>query len=470
MKKTRQTANSVLGLTLSDGQLRACHVTRTRNGLEVVKTASATMTLDLLHPEAELVGREIKNHLDAAGIREHRCVVGLPPRWVMSQHTKVPAGMSPEDTASFLEIEAEKGFPVDLAQLQIANSFQETPDGRIVTQLAVRREQLDQLGTVLKAAGLKPVSFSLGLAMLPQAQPAAGAGRMLVAIEPAGVSLLVAAGGGIAAFRTCESSIESEAGEKLVNGAAVARDLRITLEQVPAEVRDQVRELFLSGEATMVRQLAEKLGDWARAAGLAITRGDLPEKNLAAEMAEQLATRWLEGGAPALEFLPPRPSRWEVLMARYNSRRLATAGFALAGAAVIALLAFGWHEFRLFSLRSQWSGMQTQVTALDAVQARIREFRPFYDTSFRSLSITKVVTECFPDNGAVTAKSFEIRAGSVVTINGTARDNAALLRVQDALHKAKEVQALKVEQIRGTAARTPMQFTLTFRWNSPSGT
>ena len=79
----------------------------------------------------------------------------------------------------------------------------------------------------------------------------------------------------------------------------------------------------------------------------------------------------------------------------------------------------------------------------------------------------KRVTECFPDNGSVTARSVEIHGNAVVSISGTARDNAALLRVQEQLRKAKEVQGLKIEQIRG---KTPMQFTLTFRWNGNSGT
>src|SRR6185295_7861990 len=109
-------------------------------------------------------------------------------------------------------------------------------------------------------------------------------GRITVAVEPAGVTFLISAGGGIAAFRTSEASIESEAGEKVVNGASVARELRITLEQLPAELRSEVRKLFLTGETTMVRQLTESLGEWARVAELEIQRGDLPEKNLAAEM------------------------------------------------------------------------------------------------------------------------------------------------------------------------------------------
>jgi hypothetical protein len=152
-----------------------------------------------------------------------------------------------------------------------------------------------------------------------------------------------------------------------------------------------------------------------------------------------------------------------LLVARYNSKRLATVGFAVAALVAIAIVAFGWQEFRRWSLRSEWSAMQAQVTQLDAVQARIREFAPWYDTSFRSLSIMKRVTECFPENGSVTAKTFEVHGNAMVTISGTARDNASLLRVQEQLHKTKEVQGLKIEQIR---AKNPMQFTLTFRWNA----
>lgn len=466
-RKTRKRAQSVLGLTLNDGQLHAFHVMRSKGGLEVVKSTSAALTLDLLHPEAELVGREIKNHLDAAGIRERQCVVGLPPRWVMTQQTKLPE-ISGEDAASFLQLEAEKGFPVDPVELQISPSFQKTTAGTYVTQLAVRREQLDRLSAVLKAAGLKPVSFSLGLAVLPKTIPSAGSGgRITVAADASGVTLLVAAGGGIAAFRTLEAGIESEAGEKLVNGASVGRELRITVEQVPADLRSEVKELFLTGDAALVRQLAESLGDWTRAAGLAVTRGDLPEKNFAAEIAEKLAAQWLEASGPDLEFLPPRPSRWAVMMARYSSKRLATAGFAAAALALAAVGAFAWLEYDRFSLRSEWSGMQAQVTQLEQFQSRIREYRPWYDTSFRTLGILRRITECFPENGAVTAKSVEFRGNTLVTISGTARDRDALLRVQEQLHKLKEVQGLNMEQIRSPVSG-PSLFTLSFRWNSSS--
>jgi Tfp pilus assembly protein PilN len=60
----------------------------------------------------------------------------------------------------------------------------------------------------------------------------------------------------------------------------------------------------------------------------------------------------------------------------------------------------------------------------------------------------------------------EIRDGNVVNCSGTARDNAALLRMLSQLRAADGVTDLKVDQIRGKA---PMQFTFDFHWNQGGG-
>jgi hypothetical protein len=459
---------SMLGLSLSDGQLRAVLVSRAKGAWEVGKSASAALALDLQHPETELSGREIKNHLDAAGIHERTCVVALPAKWVMSLHTKVPE-LPQEDLDSFLQIEAEKGFPVDANQLQIARSPHSSEAATYVTQLAVRKEQLDQLGAVLKAAGLKPVSFSLGLAALPDVIPASGKGRMTVALEPQGAALVIGVGGGLAAFRTFEAAIDSEAGEKIVNGDTVARELRISFEQVPADLRAHLRQLSLCGDSALIRQLAERLGDWAKAAGLAIEAGP-KDDSLPDLIAQRVATEWLEPSGPRLEFLPPRPGRLEAMLARYNSKRLATAGMAVGAVFAVVLALFGWQAVRLWSLRSDWAAMEAQVTTLKTVQDRIQNYRPWYDRSFSDLRILARVTECFPQNGSVTARTFEVHqvaAVTTVSISGTTRDGQALLRAQDLLRKAKEIQGLKLENISG---KMPAQFTLTFRWIGTSGT
>jgi hypothetical protein len=456
---------SVLAVTVVDGRLVAAHAARSKNAMAVLRQVAVPLSVDLLHPEPQLVGREIRNHLDSAQIKERVCVVVLPSEWVMTQHTELPE-LSPEDTDSLLQIEAEKGFPNSPDELHITRSAQKTGGGRFATQLAVRRDQVARLIEVLRAAGLKPVSCTLGLPMLPDAVPAAGPGRMSLWVEGTGATLMVAAGGGIVSFRAVEAFIESEAGERVVNTAALMRELRITLEQLPAALRAEVKGLTVRGDAEAVGALSGGLGSWASDAGLSIDTVASSRKVATEEMVEQAGLRFLREGAPALEFLPPKPSRFAQLVARYNSRRLATAGFAAAAVLVIVGGAFEWQQYQLWSLRSDWEGMEAQVKDLDGVQARIREFRPWYDTSFRNLSILRKVVECFPDNGSVTAKGFEVHSPSTVTVTGTARDNASLLRTLDLLRQSKEVQGLKIEQIRG---KTPAQFTFTFRWVGTPG-
>lgn len=119
--------------------------------------------------------------------------------------------------------------------------------------------------------------------------------------------------------------------------------------------------------------------------------------------------------------------------------------------------------------------MQAQVTQLDGVQTRIREFRPWYDTSFQSLTMLKKITECFPENGSVTAKSIEVHTDTktnvpvtTITISGIARDKASALRAIDQIRKLREVSDQKTEQIR-TPTNGPAQYTFTFRWNSGAG-
>ena len=106
--------------------------------------------------------------------------------------------------------------------------------------------------------------------------------------------------------------------------------------------------------------------------------------------------------------------------------------------------------------------MSPRVSTLDGMQQQIVQYRPWFDNSFRCLSILRQLTMAFPEDGAVSAKTVEIRDVNTVTCSGTARDNTALLKALSQLRAANGVTDLKVDQIRG---KSPMQFTFDFRWN-----
>src|SRR5882724_5037992 len=120
-KLKRQRLPSLLGLALDGGRLDGVVVRRTNGSLEVQQSFSVSLSLDPLTADAELVGREIRNHLDAAGVRERHCVVGLPLKWALATVVDVPE-LPEEDVAGFLELEAERGFHADISTLHFAAS------------------------------------------------------------------------------------------------------------------------------------------------------------------------------------------------------------------------------------------------------------------------------------------------------------------------------------------------------------
>jgi hypothetical protein len=289
-------------------------------------------------------------------------------------------------------------------------------------------------------------------------------GCILVDVHSRGASFIVTAGGGIAAARASEAFIASETGREMIDDGALARELRITVEQLPGDLRAELRHVHLFGPEASVGPLAERLAAWAEGAGLAIERTDVPEGGCEEAIARAVAIEWLQAGRSRVEFLPPQRSRWAVVAARYRSRRFGLAAAGATAALAVTVAAFGWQEFRAWTLRSEWGRMEGPVAGLRALQDRIHSYRPWYDHSVPDLQILARVTQCFPQNGSLSAKSFGAhRTGTTTTVSvsGTARDGQALLRAQDNLRKSKEIEGLKVETISG---KMPAQFTLTFRW------
>lgn len=142
------------------------------------------------------------------------------------------------------------------------------------------------------------------------------------------------------------------------------------------------------------------------------------------------------------------------------------AGATTGAVALLVVGLFLIQQWQLTWLRSRWGAMSQKVEELDGLQQQIRQYRPWFDRSFPSLSVLRELTLAFPEDGVVSAKTVEIRDANTVTCSGTARDNAVLLRTLTQLRSTSGVTALKVDQIRG---KSPMQFTFDFQWGQGGG-
>jgi hypothetical protein len=468
----KKTPTSVLGLTIDGNKLEAVVLRRTNGSAEIVSNAQATLSLEWMTSETELVGREIRNHLDSAEVRERHCVVGLPTHWAMTHHLKIPE-MPEEDVASFLQIEAERNFPVGMDELQLVTVRHSSPGGtQYATQMGVPLDQIIRLEQVLAAAGLKPVSFSLGFTALPGAIADAKHSAMAAVVGETGVELLLTSGGGVVSLRALEGAFDDESGEKRVQADLVARELRITLGQLPPDIRDSIKQINVYGGGRLAQQLADGVRARAKALNLSVeqvTTGGATLHGLqipsggAVSSALSLAAQHLGGKATPFQFLPPKPTLWQQLSTRYSSKRLATISATAGTAAALVIAAFAIQQVQLMSLRSEWDGMKKPVREVEDRTAQIRKYRPWFDEGMTSLNILKRVTDGFPEDGVVTAKTIEVRNLSTVTVTGTTRDNQSVLKVIDQLSKVKDIQQAKLGQLRGKPPQ-PIQFDFTLKW------
>ncbi len=466
----RRPLNKLLGLGIDGTKIEGVLVRRTNGGFELKNAFAAELSLDPLTDDPILVGRDLRKKLDSAQIRERRCVVCIPLAWVLTSTVKLPE-LPESDLVSLLELEAERAFPYSPETLMLSHSRYRAANGEQYALLvAVPREHINRLESVLTAAQLRPISFSLGVAALHLLDTRTADGTVGLLPCATGVNLQITCGGGIAALRTIDVPELPGAAEGRFEPNDLIREIRVTLGQLSPEIQAAVRHARVFGQNDDAEELAETVGPRLEQFGIETQQvrcfpptvfgmpvpGDKP-----ISAAGALALLHLANHGPSLEFLPPRLSAWQRLAQKYSSRKLARVGLAVGGVGVVVALGFLVQQIQLVYWQKRWDRMKTAVAELDLMQRQIKKFRPWYDDSFRSLNVLRRLTEAFPEDGTVSAKTVEIRQPAKVTCTGTARDNAALLRTLDKLRAAKEVDNVHLEQTRGGS---PLQFTFNFQW------
>ena len=470
----RKRLTSVLGLALDGSRLDGVVLKRTNGSLQILQSFTATLTLDPLTAAPELVGQEIRNHLDAAGVRERDCVLGVPLKWVLTSQTELPP-LPEADADSMLQLEIEKNFHADADTLRIGNSKTALAgEKKFVLLAGIPNTHLATLETVLAAARLKPASFALGISALQPVRKEKSDGILALRIGENNVGLQITCGG-VVSLRALEGAVDNAAGRLILHPDFVSRETRITLGQLPDELRKSVRRIRIFGPRELALQLADELELKFAPAGITVEVvsafspdefGVTLPSDAPVSMALSLAARLLVEQRPAFEFLPPKPGFVEQIVTKYSSGRLRTAGAVGAAVGLLAGAVLGYQEVRLWHLRSQWAKIEVKVGELEAVQDQIRQYRSWYDGTFKNLAILRQLSLAFPEDGSVTAKNIEIREGGKITCSGTARDYAALLAVQAKLRSADGISGVKLEQIRGKA---PMQFVFGFNFGNGGG-
>jgi len=461
----KQPPASLLGIAFEDSRVHLAHLKRSGGKTQVAASFSFELSASPIAAGSEALAVELKAQLKEHNVSERRCVVALPLHWALTLQTPIPE-LPEADVEEFLRTEAERNLAYDPESLSISSSRCRLPNGeQLNTLAAVPLERLEQLQTFLRAAQLKVLSFTLGITSIVRPEDLKEQPAIILSAGSRSLEMEIVSGSAVAALRPFESAVDSESGSNQIYSDVVGRELRITLGQVSPSLREVLKKIQIVGEQKAVDRLALELSPRTDAMGLSIETsnrcsGGLPiaPENHSFNSAVCAASRFLLKQRPVFEFLPPKVSAWKQLATKAGPKKFAYAGGALAAIALLLGIAFFVQNWQLSKLQTRWSAIEPQVKELQDMQQQIKRFRPWFDNSFRTLSILRKLTETFPVDGVVTAKTIEIRDMSQVVCTGTARDNASLFKMLDQLRNSKEIADVKMESIRGS------QFTFNFRW------
>jgi hypothetical protein len=452
--KKRFQVRTALAVTVESGRVAVDLVRKDDAGTRVVASFELPMGADALVANPDKAGERFAAELAAAGFRERRCVVCVPASWALTTSTEVP-GVSADDLRGYLELRAEREFPIPVADLRLAYCAYASPDGaERATLTAVPTKRLEAVERMLAAAECRAVSISLGLdGCLPQGElPAA----MHFVANGTHVDLIIAAGGGIAALRSLPAPVDTAT----FDAAGFSREVRITLGRLPDAMRQQVTQArFRGSPATAenlcleIRQHLNRMGIESRLQRTA--DGALPGAAIAA------AELHLRHQPVVFEFLPPQVTRWQTALKQFDDRRRR---WIAAGAVALLLLPIVTFFVRAHiesSLNEEWNGMRRKVTDLESLQQRIRQFRPWFEPAPQNLQILEGLAAAFPDQGDVWAKSVQITDGTKVNCTGFAKNQSSMLAWLDRLRSRKDVSGVQVQQVRG---ENPIQFSVIYKW------
>lgn len=475
--RPRKAPSAVLGLSWEGRRIEGTLLRRTPEGLQKLAGFEAELSQDIDSGEPETLGKELRSQLDSAGIRERRCVVAVPVSSLWVTQTEIPE-MADADAQSLLQLEAEKGFHSDVSDLQVASSGcvrgDQRGDGtRWVTLAALSQSRLASLERLLGAARLKPLSIGADLCELepPGAIPgtpgsSGGVISLKLGVDPGPVALQAAAGGGVVALRSFEGFAEDASGAVALQPDSVAREIRITLAQLPDPWSGSLKEVRIHGPRALAETLAGALSARLAIAGFRVEPVSVAVDGLPAQPAPRvsavIASRVLASRPATLEFLPPRPSVLQQFLARHAQGPRRTVWTVAGAVASVVALAFLVQQVRLSLLESRWAGLSGKVRELERIQQDLRQYRPWTPAAARGLAILEALSSAFPENGSVTAKVVEIRESGEVACSGTATDSPSFLAMTARLSALPGVSKVHHDQSRGAS---PMQFNLTFVWN-----
>ena len=382
------------------------------------------------------------------------CVVVLPSHSAPSFILKVP-DIGTEDRKGFVQIQAEQQLPLPLSEVHLATHEFQIGNQDHALVVGLRRDTVSKLKEAVIANGFQVASITVDIAGVVDhavdGNDSLADSCQLIQGQSSLTMVTHAEGGptGLRHFHLANGGMDA---------ATLERELRITLGQFPQSSRRQLTTLRTAKLPGASSEQRVPVSEHRSLAGLNVVDG-----TETSDLFVPIASSFFLKGTSPLEFLTSRTSRFGKIYGQFNSRRNLWVG--LMSAVALTAIAFLYQIFHLNGLQKEWNDMKDSVAVVEAVQGKIREFRPWFDSSVPSLTTARAITRAFPETGEIWLKQLNIRNDSKVMATGSSRDQNSLLA---ALRELRETSGISELELKSRQGSDPILFSLEFDWN-PAG-
>ena len=389
------------------------------------------------------------------------CVVVLPSHSAPSFILKVP-DIGTEDRKGFVQIQAEQQLPLPLSEVHLATHEFQIGNQDHALVVGLRRDTVSKLKEAVIANGFQVASVTVDIAGVVDhavdGNDSLADSCQLIQGQSSLTMVTHAEGGptGLRHFHLANGGMDA---------ATLERELRITLGQFPQSSRRQLTTLRTAKLPGASSEQPVPISEHRSLAGLNVVDG-----TETSDLFVPIASSFFLKGTSPLEFLPSISSRFDKIYGQFNSRRNLWVG--LMSVVALTAIAFLYQIFRLDDLQKDWNRMKDRVAVVEAAQGKIREFRPWFDSSVPSLTTARAITRAFPETGEIWLKQLNIRNDSKdmknvskVMANGSSSDQSTLLDTQDKLRITSGISNFKGKSLQGS---DPISFSFEFDWN-PAG-
>lgn len=435
-------ANTALVLSLSAGS----------GSKEETAPKRLTFTENWRTGNIETLAQELRGSLDALEIRASQVVLGIPMDWAFFTKIEAP-DLSSEDMRLYVETQVEREFPLPAQDLYISyNTFKSIAGEKKACVAGAPKKLVDRLSAILKQAKLKPkrITFSGLAAHLSGALTGTGTGAAL-SLWPNGsrLEILPHSGNNLIDPRSLDSLWKEENSDTL-DSVTLLRELRISLGALREEMEQPIREAhFFDGSIHWTESSRSLLNQGLASLGL---------QSVWKEVQPDLATI---ASSDDFEFLPPEPDKWSQYSGKLKYLKSSKGLSIGAGILALLILVFIWQGYRLGSLEKQWAAMEDEVSELEILQDRIRDFRPWFSSNPEHLEALLEITKAFPETGSVVVQQLSIKNQREGLCSGITRDQETLYATIERLEQSPGIRDVQLSQLRG---RDQLTFSLKFEW------